>query len=126
MDHESVGAVLLVPTGPIACDGCRAIVEARLRANPHVLGVTIDARERLAHVQVDDSRVRTAELAELVAQAYGERSPVPLPGPEVSSHEHAHTEHAGMAYGAHDMSDPAMAATMEADMRRRFWISLVL
>ena len=24
------------------------------------------------------------------------------------------------------MSDPSMAAAMEADMRRRFWISLVL
>jgi Cu2+-exporting ATPase len=27
---------------------------------------------------------------------------------------------------AHDMSDPAMAAAMEADMRRRFWVALVL
>ena len=32
----------------------------------------------------------------------------------------------GMAHGGHDMSDPRMAAAMEADMRRRFWISLVL
>ena len=30
------------------------------------------------------------------------------------------------AHGGHDMSDPRMAAAMEADMRRRFWISLVL
>ncbi len=27
---------------------------------------------------------------------------------------------------AHDMSDPAMAATMEADIRRRFWVALAL
>jgi Cu2+-exporting ATPase len=31
-----------------------------------------------------------------------------------------------MAHAGHDMSDPRMAAAMEADMRRRFWISLVL
>lgn len=27
---------------------------------------------------------------------------------------------------SHDMSDPAMAREMEADMRRRFFVSLVL
>ena len=26
----------------------------------------------------------------------------------------------------HDMSDPAMARAMEADMRRRFWVALAL
>ena len=26
----------------------------------------------------------------------------------------------------HDMSDPRMAAAMEADMRRRFWVALIL
>jgi Cu2+-exporting ATPase len=31
--------------------------------------------------------------------------------------------HGGMV---HDMSDPAMAAAMESDMRRRFWIALLL
>jgi Cu2+-exporting ATPase len=31
-----------------------------------------------------------------------------------------------MAHAGHDMSDPGIAAAMEADMRRRFWISLVL
>ncbi|MDQ3809171.1 MAG: heavy metal translocating P-type ATPase, partial [Chloroflexota bacterium] len=67
-----------------------------------------------------------------------------MPDATVSSHGHAHTarpehgaqapearaaahaEHAGMAHAGHDMSDPRMAAAMEADMRRRFWISLVL
>jgi Cu2+-exporting ATPase len=67
-----------------------------------------------------------------------------MPDAVVSSHDHAHTadpargadaaeahamahaEHAGMAHAGRDMSDPRMAAAMEADMRRRFWISLVL
>src|SRR5215212_3577709 len=40
---------------------------------------------------------------------------------------HAAMGHGGHgAHGGHDMSDPRMAAAMEADMRRRFWISLVL
>jgi Cu2+-exporting ATPase len=69
---------------------------------------------------------------------------VSVPDATVSSHDYAHTahlehgadapearaaahaEHAGMAHVGHDMSDPRMAAAMEADMRRRFWISLVL
>ncbi|HEY3080155.1 MAG TPA: copper-translocating P-type ATPase [Chloroflexota bacterium] len=137
-------ATLAVPTGRIACAGCRAIVEARLRRSPHVLGVHVDADRRIAHVTVHAGAVTVDELAELVAGAYGERSPVPLPRPEVSAHAHAHradpvrgegapearsvehAAHAGMAHAGHDMSDPRMAAAMEADMRRRFWLSLVL
>lgn len=40
----------------------------------------------------------------------------------------ASTGHAGHAQSGmmHDMSDPLMAAVMEADMRRRFWIALVV
>jgi P-type Cu2+ transporter len=34
--------------------------------------------------------------------------------------------HSGGTHGMHDMSDPAMAKAMEADMRRRFFIALVL
>lgn len=39
-----------------------------------------------------------------------------------------HVEHEGhMEMGmAHDMSDPKMARAMEADMRTRFWVALVL
>ncbi len=36
---------------------------------------------------------------------------------------HGEMHHGGMA---HDMSDPAMAATMERDMSRRFWAALIL
>lgn len=131
--HSTDGtSTLTVPTGRIACQGCRSIVEQRLRRNPRVLGVHVDDARQVAHVTVHDGATTVEELAELVAGAYGERNPVPLPQPEVSSHVHAHVappagdEHAGMSHGAHDMSDPRMAATMEADMRRRFWISLVL
>jgi P-type Cu2+ transporter len=36
---------------------------------------------------------------------------------------HSGHQHGGMA---HDMSDPAMAASMEADIRTRFWVALAL
>jgi cation transport ATPase len=42
--------------------------------------------------------------------------------------KHGTSKHGGGHHGgmAHDMSDPAMAATMELDMRHRFWIALLL
>jgi Cu2+-exporting ATPase len=121
MHHPESGTRLLVPTGEIACECCRELVETRLRSNEHVREVVVDPRERVARIQVDNASVGALELAELVAQACGERNPVPLPTPELSAHQHAHAGHA-----AHDMSDPSMAAAMESDMRRRFWISLIL
>jgi len=97
----------------------------------------------VAHVDVRAGTVTAEHLTELVASACGDRNPVPLPAAQVSSHAYAHTaapaaedhaavghgapaDHGGMVHGEHDMSDPGMAAAMEADMRRRFWISLVL
>jgi P-type Cu2+ transporter len=133
-----------VPTGPLPCRECRDQVEGQLRANPHVSSVHLDAEHRVAHVQVHEGMVTVEELSELAAAACGERNQVALPKPEVSSHAHAHTahtmpptretaaadhaamDHAAVGHGAHDMSDPKMAAAMEADMRRRFWISLIL
>ena len=141
--HGRHGLVTLaVPTGPLPCSECREMVERRLNANPHVSSVHLDPEHQVAHVHVHDGMVTAEELAELVADGCGERNPTPLPKPEVSSHAHAHTghpagaaaaaapmDHAAMghgAHGAHDMSDPRMAAAMEADMRRRFFISLLL
>ncbi len=133
----SGGAALtrIVPTGRVACGGCEAIVRQRLQTHPAVVDVGIDAEHEVARVTVRDAAVTARELTELVAGAYGERNPVPLPQPQVSSHAHAHAaappvDHAAMDQDqggmAHDMSDPGMAAAMEAAMRRRFWISLVL
>jgi P-type Cu2+ transporter len=62
----------------------------------------------------------------------GEATAAP-PAAPAGRPEHARMAHGGMAHGetghggmAHDMSDPAMAAAMEADMRRRFFVALVL
>ncbi|HKT40263.1 MAG TPA: heavy metal translocating P-type ATPase [Ktedonobacterales bacterium] len=54
------------------------------------------------------------------------------PAPPVMAHAMDHeeraeqAEHGGMGHGMHDMSDPAMARAMEADMRRRFFVALIL
>ena len=39
---------------------------------------------------------------------------------------HEATDHGGHHGMAHDMSDPAMAAAMERDIRSRFWVALLL
>ena len=171
---------LAVATGALACEGCARCVEERLRTHPQVVGVHMDTSHEVAHVTVHEGMVTVDELAETVAYACGDRSVVPLPKPQVSSHAHTHvarpkagngtvghtghgappttpsdahaghdvaapaspmehaehgptapaqdaaTDHAAMGHGGHDMSDPRMAETMEADMRRRFWISLIL
>jgi P-type Cu2+ transporter len=119
-------------------------VERRLREHPHVVRVHVDAPHEIAHVEARPGKVTVEELADLAGECCGGRCPVPMPDATVSSHDHAHTakpqdgvdapearamehaEHAGMAHAGHDMSDPRMAAAMEADMRRRFWISLAL
>jgi Cu2+-exporting ATPase len=115
-----------------------------VRDHPHVAGVHADPVNEVAHVEVRRGKVSVKELAELAGESCGSCCPAPIPDAAVSSRDHAHTakpeqgadapearavahaEHAGMAHAAHDMSDPRMAAAMEAEMRRRFWISLVL
>ncbi len=120
--HEPIGTkidTLSVPIGRVCCSECADLVETRLRAHPHVRRVHVDAAQGVAHVDAQATMTSVAELAELAGECCGSRCPVPLPDAAVSSHQHAHDT-------GHDMSDPSMAADMEADMRRRFWISLVL
>src|SRR4051812_27563054 len=88
---SEVLATLTVPTGRLACDACVRCVEDRLRENPHVTGVHVDARHGMAHVTVHEGMVTVDQLAELVANACGDRNTVPLPKPQVSSHAHVHT-----------------------------------
>jgi P-type Cu2+ transporter len=135
---------LSVPIGRRCCAACVELVERRLHENPHVAGVHVDASNGVAHVEARPDEVSVDVLSTLAGECCGGRCPAPMPDAAVSSHHHAHTanveqgvdppearaaahaEHAGMAHAGHDMSDPRMAAAMEADMRRRFWISLGL
>jgi P-type Cu2+ transporter len=51
-----------------------------------------------------------------------------IPGDRPDAHlsDHDQMDHGGHRGMSHDMSDPAMAASMERDIRRRFWIALAL
>jgi P-type Cu2+ transporter len=86
----------------------------------------------VAHVTVRPGTTTAEQLRERIQACNYDANPVPLPPAHVSSHEHVH-QAAGKTAAAggheamgHDMSDPRMAASMEADMKRRFLISLVL
>src|SRR6266542_2160754 len=135
---------LSVPIRRRCCAAYVELLEKRLREHPHVASIHVDALNGIARVEARPGKTSVEELAELAGECCGGRCPAPLPDATLSSHDHAHTakpedgadapearamehaEHAGMAHAGHDMSDPRMAAAMEADMRRRFWISLVL
>jgi Cu2+-exporting ATPase len=113
----------------------------------HLLHAAVEAERAgvpvsLAHATADD--VATAAPPSPARAPFGVvAGSEPTHAPEHAVHEHAaHAamdigtnmgmEHGGRAerdrggHGMHDMSDPAMARAMEADMRRRFWVALVL
>ncbi|MGH2522056.1 MAG: heavy metal translocating P-type ATPase [Anaerolineales bacterium] len=130
--------MLTVPLDQLRCQDCARCVETALREQPGVQGVHVDVAHSVAHVTLAGDGLTENELRRVASAACGEANPTPMPKPEVSSHHYMHdvhrqapaakapAEHAGMAHGHHDISDPRMAASMEADMRRRFWVSLIL
>src|SRR6185312_2159447 len=80
--------------------------------------------------QVHDHAETSAPVAEHEAKAHagmthamgsGEMTGAARPAHEMHDMHVMHGSH-----GMHDMSDPAMARAMEADMRRRFFVALVL
>jgi Cu2+-exporting ATPase len=122
---------LEVPLDDVFCLCCQDDLAAAIKQLPHVVDAQVDLKGRVARVTVHPGMTDGTTLRRQV-QECNFRNPVPLPKAEVSSHEamhHAATKtaaHGGHEAMGHDMSDPRMAASMEADMRRRFWISLVL
>jgi Cu2+-exporting ATPase len=87
---------------------------------------------RLAQHQAESHRTQPHDAAEHAVMDHGapppvgERPEMGHAGHEAMGHEamgHEGMGHEGMA---HDMSDPAMARAMEADMRRRFFVALIL
>jgi P-type Cu2+ transporter len=71
----------------------------------------------------------TAQLAPITCGTKCDRMQYELPHTGADAHHHdpaheaPHEGHGGMS---HDMSDPAMAAAMERDMRNRFFVALAL
>jgi Cu2+-exporting ATPase len=121
---------LTIPLDHVFCPCCQSDLAAAIRQLPHVTGAHVDLDRRAAHVTVLAGKTDAGTLrAEIAGCNF--RNPVPLPMAEVSSHEAVHhaalktAAHGGHEAMGHDMSDPRMAAGMEADMRRRFWIALL-
>src|SRR4051794_34640541 len=143
------------PIGGCNFASCGRDLEKRLARVSGIVQVNASYVSQTATITYDETQLSLTHLQELVrdcgfgcgepltmgaARTVAPAAPPPPHGPEqvVSEHEaamHAHVEqamqpgHGGMEHGGammHDMSEPAMAAAMEADMRRRFWIALVL
>lgn len=100
-------AMLTVPTGSLACEACITCVEERLRENPHVTGVRVDAPHEVAHVTVHEGMITAEELAELIADACGDRNAVPLRNPR-SRRTRMHTP----------VSRRGLTATLATGLRR--------
>ena len=123
--------VIEVPLDDVFCPCCEDDLGAAIAKLPHVAAVHVDLERKVAHVTVHAGMTDAPTLRKQI-ESCNFRNPVPLPKAEVSSHESMHNAasktaaHGGHEAMGHDMSDPRMAASMEADMRRRFWIALVL
>ena len=131
--HHSDAATetLAIPLDNVFCPCCQDDLDAAIAKLPHVVGVHVDLEHKVAHVTVHPGMTDPATLRRQI-QGCNFKNPVPLPTAQVSSHESMHhavsktAAHGGHEAMGHDMSDPRMAAAMEADMRRRFWIALLL
>ncbi|HLZ71419.1 MAG TPA: copper-translocating P-type ATPase [Dehalococcoidia bacterium] len=71
------------------------------------------------HMQREGHAAAAVMAPEHAGHAVAEHAGMPMPAMDHG----AHAAHGGMG---HDMSDPAMAKAMEADMRRRFFVALLL
>ena len=122
---------LTVPLDDVFCPCCGDGLAAAITALPHVVDAHVDVERKVAHVTVHPGMTDAATLRAQIADC-NFRNPVPLPMAQVSSHEHVHEAAQKTAAGGgheamgHDMSDPRMAASMETDLRRRFWSALAL
>ena len=120
-----------VPLDQVFCPCCQGDLGAAIEHLPHVIGAHVDLERRIAHVTIHPGMTDAATLQRQI-EGCNFRNPVPLPQAAVSSHESMHhaaaktAAHGGHEAMGHDMSDPRMAASMEADMRRRFAVALVL
>lgn len=97
-----------------------------MNPNPHAKHTHDDQ----THVQHDQPNIQAHPHVATHEQATGHEhmhhhTPV-MDTHTADGHAHQAHEHGGHAHMGHDMSDPAMARAMEADMARRFWIALIL
>src|SRR5215218_717644 len=140
----------------VHCLGCAGAVERVLREQPHVVDVRLDWKNEVVHVSYDPAGISPEDIEEVIMQTgcgcapigAGEERHEAMAPPERRMQYLGHgvdaqpismgTKHDRMQYEmpathadhgdhmGHDMSDPNMAASMERDMRNRFFVALVL
>ena len=129
--HGAETESLSIPIDRVFCPCCEEDLDAVIGRFPHVVDARVDADSMVAHVTVHRGMTSAEELRERI-EACNYMNPVPLPQAQVSAHEHVHeaaaktAAHGGHEAMGHDMSDPRMAAAMEADMKRRFLTAFAL
>jgi len=131
--------------------GCTREIEKHLSKLEPIAQVAASYVSQTVTITYDETRLSEAELRELVEDCGfpcgepltrfpGRGATVPLRSEAVHAHGTTghpavedHAAHEKMEMGivdhhmmGHDMSDPAMARAMEADMRTHFFVSLVL
>jgi Cu2+-exporting ATPase len=139
----------------VHCLSCAGAVERVLREQPHITEVQLDWKNDLVHVSYDPARIGSEDIEEVITQTGCDCKPAEeehhheaMAPPERRMQHVGHgvdaqpismgTKHDRMQYempathadhgdhADHDMSDPNMAATMERDMRNKFFVALVL
>jgi Cu2+-exporting ATPase len=140
----------------VHCLGCAGAIERALREQPHVTDVRLDWKNDVVHVGYDPSNIDPEGIEDVITQTGCDCAPVgaeeerheAVAPPERRMQHLGHgvdaqpiamgTKHDRMQYempathadhgdhANHDMSDPNMAATMERDMRNRFFVALLL
>ena len=112
--------------------GCARAIEKRLGGFAAIARVEASYVTQTVTITYDDQHLSQAEVQDLVRDCgYACDGPLPaVPTPQPAAVMHLREgeperQAMGQAMG-HDMSDPAMARAMEADMRRRFWVALAL
>ncbi len=144
------------PVADLYCVCCAESLETTLGRNPHIERAHVDYMNDVIEVAYHPSMISSEQVEALIRESgrcapegaaagdvtqmhhRAQMAPVTmgtkhdrmqyeLPSTAAeAAHEHAHHEaqsHVGMD---HDMSDPRMAKAMEADMRNRFLVALLL
>ena len=144
---------ITMPIGGCNFAGCGREVEKSLSAYPAIKQVDASYVTQTVTVSFDDTKVDDAHVQELIQRCgfrcgdtttaamtpatvtesmplSHDHSTMAMPGTPVPTHRNEPEPIQPMPHRKptmdHDMSDPAMAQAMEADMRRRFWVSFGL
>src|SRR5215204_2325768 len=140
----------------VHCLRCAGAVERVLREQPHITEVQLDWKNDVVHVGYDPARIGPEGIEEVITQTGCDCKPAEdeehhheaMAPPERRMQHVGHgvdtqpismgTKHDRIQYempathadhgdhADHDMSDPGMAASMERDMRNKFFVALVL